>query len=146
LHHYEKYIPSAKAWAKALPKGMAAQTMATAFWLVKDDGMTNEMLQVLEAMGAITLAIDHYLKGKHGGLTLGQIARTRTSIEKELLLLPSAKELNFDIVNSSQKFTLYECCRLTAMIFGISVVFPIPNSVDIMQVYITNLKVTIEES
>jgi hypothetical protein len=98
-------------------------------------------------------AIDHYLHGKPGGLTLGQIVRTRTGIQKRLLLLPTAKELNIGIntnITPSSRPNLYECCRLTAMIFSIAVIFPIPSTYDVLQTLvrglITSLEVTDIES
>jgi hypothetical protein len=100
------------------------------------------MLGVLESMAAITMAIDHYLQGKPAGLTLGQIVRTRTGIQKLLLLLPPAKE--DDRIVSSEKSSLYECCRLTALIFSVAVIFPIPNTYNVLQNLVRRLKAAIE--
>jgi hypothetical protein len=107
--------------------------------------MTDEMLQVFDAIAALTLAFDHYLQGEPDSLTLGQLYKTRTAIGKRLMLLPNNKELNM-IPDSSSN--IYECCRLTALIFGVAVVFqePVLKSYDILQVYVTDLKSVIEDS
>jgi hypothetical protein len=101
------------------------------------------MLEALECMEAMAMAIDYYLKGKAGGLTLGRIVRTRTGVQKRLLLLPAAGDLNINITSSSHT-NLYECCRLTAMIFGVSVIFPIPNTYDILQTLVQGLTASLE--
>ena len=101
------------------------------------------MLQALDAMGALTLAINHFLQGKPGGLTLGQLARTRAAIVKRLFMLPSGEELK---LLSTIGPNIYECCRLTAMIFVVAVVLPIPNTYDVLQIYVTRLKAAIEQS
>lgn len=136
---HENYIAAVKVWAARYRNPV--QTLTSAFWDLRDYGITDAMLQVLDAMGALTLAIDHYLQAKPGGLTLGQLARTRTAIEKRLLMLPSAAELNTTIETEPN---IYECCRLTAMIFGVAVVLPIPNTYDVLQIYVTHLKAAIE--
>jgi len=101
------------------------------------------MLEVLDCMEAITIAIDYYLQGTPGGLTLGQIVRTRTGIQKRLLVLPTAKELNINTTVSSCP-NIYECCRLTAMIFSIAVIYPIPNTYDVLQTLIRQLTTSLE--
>jgi hypothetical protein len=101
------------------------------------------MLEVLNCMEAITIAIDHYLQGTPGGLTLGQIVRTRTGIQKRLLVLPTAKELNINTTVLSCP-DLYECCCLTAMIFSIAVIYPIPNTYDVLQTLVRQLIASLE--
>jgi hypothetical protein len=100
------------------------------------------MLQVLDEMWAITLAIDHYIQGKPGGLTIKQILTARMATEKRLLHLPNSKEIN-TIPRLSPM--MYEYCRLTAMIFGVAIVYPIYTH-DNLQVYVTRLKAAIKES
>lgn len=89
-------------------------------------------------MRALTTAIDHYLQGKPAGLTIGQIARTRTGIQKRLLLLPVSKDLD-------GSGSLYKCVRLTAIIFSVAVIFPIPNTFHVLQTSVTGLKTALED-
>jgi hypothetical protein len=101
------------------------------------------MLEVLDCMEAITIAIDYSLQGTPCGLTLGQIVRTRTGIQKRLLVLPTAKELNINTSVSSCP-NIYECCRITAMIFSIAVIYPIPNTYDVLQTLVRQLKASLK--
>jgi hypothetical protein len=105
--------------------------------------MTDAMLQLFDAMGSLTIAIDHYLKGEPDGLTVGEIARTRTAIQKRLLLLPSDEELGIMPLSSP---CLYEACRLTGLIFSIAVVFPVPKTYDLLRTLSLRLKTSIEKS
>jgi Fungal specific transcription factor domain len=146
LRFHEQYIAAVKKWATTSPPS-SIQPLGKAFRNFTEYGITDTMLEVLECMEAITLAIDHYLQGKPGGLTLGQIVRTRTGIQKRLLLLPTAKELNIsiNIVNKpSCRSNLYECCHLTAMIFSIAVIFPIPSTYDVLQTLVRELIASLE--
>jgi hypothetical protein len=142
LRSHENYISAVKVWATTQYRN-PVQMLASAFWRLQDYGITDSMLQVLDAMGALTFAIWHYLQGKPGGLTLGQLVRTRMAVEKRLLMLPSGDELNIPTMITPN---VYECCRLTTMIFGVAVVLPIPNTYDILQIYVAHLKAGIEES
>lgn len=90
------------------------------------------MLHGFDSIGALTLAIEYHLAGKRFELGLGAINRTRTAIQQRLLSLPSLEELDIP-PSSSSKPNIYECCRLTALIFGVAVVYPIPNSHDVFQ-------------
>jgi len=87
------------------------------------------------------VAIDHYLQGKPGGLTLGQIVRTRTGIQKRLLLLPTSDKRNITPLSCPD---LYECCRLTTMIFSVAVIFPIPHTYNVLQTLVRGLTATLE--
>jgi hypothetical protein len=82
------------------------------------------MLEVLGCMEAINTAIGHHFQGKPGRLTLVQVVRTRTSIQKRMLLLPTAKEFNINTISSLFP-NLYECYRRTALIFSAAVIFPV---------------------
>jgi hypothetical protein len=104
--------------------------------------MTDAMLQVFDAMASVTIAIDHYLKGKPDCLTVGVIARTRTAIQKRLLLLPPDDELSVIPLSNP---CLYEACRLTGLIFGVAVVFPIPHTYDVLRTLSQRLKASIEK-
>jgi len=103
------------------------------------------MLEVLDSMAAITMAIDHYLHGNPAGLTLGQIVKTRIGVQKKLLLLPTAQDLHINVnTGSSLNPNLYECFRLTALIFSIAVIYPIPNTYAVLQTLVRELKDAIE--
>jgi hypothetical protein len=125
-------ILSLKAWATSPPRP-AIQTQASSFQSMKEYGITESMLQVLDLIGAFTLVVDCHLQGKPFGLKLGAIGRTRTAVQQRLLLLPTAEELSMPWSLSKPKPNIYECCRLTALIYSIAVVFPVPNSHSVLQ-------------
>jgi Fungal specific transcription factor domain len=141
LRLHEPYIAAVKNWAMPASPSSPAQILGRPFRRLPDCGITDTMLEVLSCMEAITMAIDHYLQGKPSGLTLGQIVRTRTGIQKQLLLLPTAKELK---IKPSSRPNLYECCRLTAIMFSIAVIYPIPNTYNVLQALVRGLTASLE--
>jgi hypothetical protein len=122
---------------------MPSRKLASSFRALSDYGITDAMLEVLDSMGHLTMAIDYFIQGIPGSLTLGVIIKTRAAIQKHVMVLPTAEELN--IVTSSRP-SIYECCRLTAIIFSIAVIFPIPNTYDVLQTLVRHLKAAIESS
>jgi hypothetical protein len=136
-------IISLKAWAISPPRP-AIQTQASAFQRLKEYGTTEHMLQVLGSIGAFTLAVDYYLHGRPFGLKIGAIARTRTAVQQRLLLLPTADELGIPWSLSKPKPNIYEGCRLTALIYGVAVVLPVPNSHSVLQELVRRLMIVIE--
>lgn len=149
LRSHENYIAAVKVWAMTHPDtNTSTHLLSSAFWRVQQHGITDCLLHVLDAMGALTLAIKHYLLRTPGSLNLGQVARTRTAVQKRLLLLPTASELH-TTAKTTETITgieIYECCRLAAMIFSVAVIAPIPYTYDILQIYVTHLKTAIEAS
>jgi Fungal specific transcription factor domain len=99
------------------------------------------MLEVFDSIGALTLAIDFHLEDKPFE---GVIHRTRTAIQHKLLTLPAVDELNFPEGDAETPPNVYECCRLTAMIYSVAVVYPVPNSYDLLQELVKRLKTAIE--
>ena len=95
------------------------------------------MLEVFDAIGSLTLAIDYHLQGKPFD---GVIHRTRTAIQHKLLLLPTLDELNLRERDRETPSNVYECCRLTALIYGVAVIYPVPNSHDLLQELVRRLK------
>jgi hypothetical protein len=147
LRSHENYIAAVKVWASTLCRTPPAPELASAFWELRDHGITDAMLQVLDAMGALTLVFNHCLQGKPkpAGLTLGKLYKARTAIGKRLLLLPSNRELT---ISSGSSPNIYECYRLTGLIYGVAVVFqePILKTYDILHTYVVRLKSAIERS
>jgi hypothetical protein len=143
LRFHEPYIAAVKKWASTSPPH-SARILGKSFRRLPECGLTDTLLEVLDGMEATTRAINHYLQGAHGGLTLGQIVRTRTGIQKHLLLLPAGKDLNLSPDTPSLQPNLYECCRLAAMIFGVAVIYPLPNTYDILQVLVRDLSASLE--
>lgn len=59
-------------------------------------------------------------------------------------MLPTGDELASQ--TGVVSLNVYECSRLTALIFAVAVTHPISNSYDLLQKYVTRLKSAIEES
>jgi hypothetical protein len=96
-------------------------------------------------MGHITIAVDYYVQAKPDSLALGRMIKTRTAVQKVVILLPTAQELELNISASSTP-SIYECCRLTALIFGVAVIFPVPNTYNILQTLVQRPTGAIEVS
>jgi len=133
------WIEQLTTWAKA-PIHFPIQHLGRGFLNLQKYGLTPEAIYIFDAMASTTVAIAHYLRGKPGGLTLGQIAKARTVVHQRLLLLPSFSELEGVQDNPS----VYEACRNTASIYAIAVIFPIPNSFHPFQTLVKRLKSCIE--
>lgn len=86
------------------------------------------------------MAIDYHIQSKPAGLTLGAIAKTRIAVQQQVLLLPTIKELKHAVPEPNA----YECCRLAAIIFSLAVLFPIPNTYDVLQTLTRQLKSAVE--
>ena len=140
LHRFEAHIASVKTWATSPPR---VQILSSAFWRLRQYGLTDSMLQGLDSMGAVTMAIDDYVQGKPGGPAIGSIVRIKTAVQKRFLFLPTLEELN---ITPSSKLNLYESCRLTAIIFSVAVFFPLPNTYSVLQTLVQRLKAAINES
>jgi hypothetical protein len=103
------------------------------------------MLQVLDSMGALALAIGHYLQGRPFSLSSGEINRARVAVQHRLVSLPPEDELIIEPSSLSlSELNIYECVRLTALIFGVAVVHPMPNPHNVLVELVRRLKVAIE--
>jgi len=103
------------------------------------------MFESFECIVSLSMAIEHYLEGRPGGLTLGQIVRTRLAVQKRLLMLPTAGELRSSTeALLSGDPDLYECCRLAAIIFSVAVIYPTPNQFGALQTLVRQLKTEME--
>jgi hypothetical protein len=137
LRSHEHYITSINAWATSPPR---VQILSSAFWGLTEYGLTDSMLEGLDSMGAAAMALDDYIQGRPGGLTLGPLLRTIRAVTKRFLFLPTADELN---ITPSLTPSLYESCRLTAIIFSVAAFFPLPNTYNVLQTLVQRLKAAI---
>jgi Fungal specific transcription factor domain len=126
-------------WATTPPRP-PIQELARGFLTLQKYGISADVTRVLTAMGAVTMAIDHYLQGESAGVTLGAIARARTAAQHRLLSLPAAVELQ-DVDLLSPR--VYEACRITALIYGIAVVLPVSDAHNILKDLVQRLKASL---
>jgi hypothetical protein len=131
------------SWAVSPPR-LPIPKLGRKFRDLQDYGIDDYTIFVFDAITALTIAIDHYLDGKPAGLSLGALSKIRTAIQDKLLSLPTADELNTWSPKKSIEPSIYEACRLTVLIYGVAIVFPIPNSYNALQTLVQRLKVSIE--
>jgi hypothetical protein len=89
-----------------------------------------DMAKAFNLVGAVIMAIDHYLRGEPAGLILGATAKTRTAAQHRITSLPLSSELQDPFDFSSH---IYEACHKTGLIYGIAVIFPVSNAYILLQ-------------
>jgi hypothetical protein len=92
---------------------------------IGDFVLSDDALGVLQALAAHTAAVESYTCGREATSDLATLIDQRNSIQYRLLCLPTAGELNTELVNSP---SVYESVRLTALIYSVAVTFPLPLS------------------
>jgi hypothetical protein len=103
------------------------------------------MLQALDSMGAYALAVGHYLQGRPFSLSSGELNRARLAVQHRLVSVPPEEDLIVVPSSSSDSEpNIYEYVRLTALIFGVAVVYPIPNPHNVLVELVRRLKIAIE--
>jgi hypothetical protein len=85
--------------------------------------LTIEMENVFEAIRAYTSIIDSYQEGSLFGVDESIICDQRNLVQWHIIALPPASQF---IDNFLQSHPIYEACRLSVMIFGVGVTFPLP--------------------
>jgi hypothetical protein len=139
LRSSEAWLDFVETWATAPPRP-PVQELARGFLMLHKYGVGTDMVKVFNLVGAVTMAIDHYLRGEPAGLTLGVIAKTRTAAQHRILSLPLSSEWQDPFDFSSQ---MYETCRTTALIYGIAVIFPVSNAYSLLQDLTRRLKASL---
>ncbi|KAE9364172.1 hypothetical protein N431DRAFT_563560 [Stipitochalara longipes BDJ] len=143
LRRHTDLITAIRAWATT-PPWPSTQIQASAFWSLRSYGVTDAMLDAFDSVGALTHAIEIHLQGRPFGQYLGTIHRTRTAIQHSILMLPKLDELPVrPRADQEDSKNVYECCRLTAIIFGVAVIYPIPNSHDVLQQLVSRLQIAL---
>ena len=127
-------------WATRLPR-TAIQSFASGFANHLHHGVSLDMITVFRQAGAMTQAIQHYVDGESGGLSLTAVSSTRGDVQHRIMtLLPMD-----DLLDTPFPY-IYEACRLTGIIYGIAVIFPIPNAYDVLKQLVERLQTAIEMS
>lgn len=146
LRVHQTHITYIKQWAADVAQPL--QKPASAFRQFSEGGISSDMLDCLDGMAALSLGIEHYEQGRSGEITLGRIVRTRLAAQKQVLMLPMAQELTehqYSIKTAKlNSLNLYECCRLTAIIFSVAVIFPTTNQFSVLQKLVQEIKAELE--
>src|ERR1700748_1380679 len=100
-------------------------------------GLPQDALVVMMEMSRVTILADIYLDGSLKNPDPLAISCMRCRVHHKLLSLPRS---------SSEAGGIYECCRLTALLFAISALFPIPRETGLPQRLIKDIKQCIDQT
>jgi hypothetical protein len=136
LRSSEAWLDYVETWARAPPRHPVPK-LASGFLVLQTIGIETEIMNVLGLLGAVTMAIDHHVRGEPGSLTLGAIAKIRTAAQHWILSLPLSLELQDQFMYNPY---IYEACRTTTLIYGIAVIFPVSNAYNLLHELARRLK------
>jgi len=104
-------------------------------------GVTEQSLQVLLDLQQISMIIEAYTQGTLQNPDVLALTSRRNEIHHALLSLPISEELQG--LAKTQKYH-YELCRLTAMIYDLSIIFPMPSFTGVVQRLVSQTKEVVE--
>jgi hypothetical protein len=130
LRRAEVWIGIVLNWAKSPPRSPTPR-LGRRFRDLRDHGITEDAISVFDAIIALTIAIDYYLDGETGCLTIEALANGRSAIQRRLLSLATAEDIDRSFPARLTSPDIYETCRLAALIYGVAVVYPISNSYNV---------------
>ena len=125
----------------ALPDG-AVTTEATGFATLLNLGVTHDALNAVLDSSDITIRFQHYWRGTLKNPHLQSLFSQKNRQHHALLSLPpaSAPELGLE----QKAMPVYDCVRLTALLYSSSVLFPLPASTGTGQRLVRLIKGAIE--
>ena len=106
----------------------AFQKIGTGFqdlWEYATSPLVDSLRPVLEGMCYYTIAVERYCQGSMTYINVSDMADMRNCLQHALMSLPSVNGVNY---KSSMEASMYEPCRLAAIIYSLAVVFPLPAS------------------
>jgi hypothetical protein len=106
-------------------------------------GFTAELAEVFQAMKAYTSIVEKYEDGSTTEPDLCRICNQRNFVQHCLLSLLPAGKLDQDFRKSHP---VYEICRLTGLIFGVGVIFPLPAQTAPLPTLVRLLQTELQES
>jgi hypothetical protein len=128
LKVFKKKITIVRAWSH-LDLNTTARPLGTRFKDFQKNGLNQHILYLIESIAALTRAMHSHLEGEMTRLPFSDILDARFAIQHEILCLPSGSEIG---KATPDRFSAYECCRLTLLIYGIAN-FAIPNTNSALQ-------------
>jgi hypothetical protein len=105
-------------------------------------GLTEEALTIMLEMVNMTSLMEAYSQNKLINPHNEVLASRSNGIQHRLLSLPSGPELE---ESSGMPHTLYECCRLGALMYAIAALFILPPSTGCPQRLVLKLKSALED-
>lgn len=104
-------------------------------------GLTQEALAVIMEMISFTVLAENYLQGTLKNPDIFAIGAMRDRTHHRLLSLPTGTVL----FGPLQASGLYECCRLTTLLFETGVLFPMPRSTGVPPRIIQDIKKCVDQ-
>jgi hypothetical protein len=104
-------------------------------------GLTEQALSVFQDMRGYSALLDKYCRGETWTYTRMEIVDMRNAVQHRLVSLPLSSDLT-DV--TIQQAGIYECCRLTALIYACAVTFPLPTSTGWDRNLVRGIKQTLE--
>jgi len=105
-------------------------------------GVPEQALIVMLDLQHISVIIEAYTQGTLQNPEVLALTSRRNAIHHALLSLPTMDEVE-PVLTEDQK-SIYESCRLAAVIYDLSIIFPIPPFAGVMQRLVFNAKVVLE--
>src|SRR5580700_8859274 len=106
LRCIEDWVDRVSVWAISPPRP-PVQRLGQGFLVPRRYGISADAREVFNLLGAVTIAIDHYLQGQPAGMNLGAIAKVRTAAHHRLLSLSPVLDLQDVTIFSPY---IYEAC------------------------------------
>jgi hypothetical protein len=104
-------------------------------------GLTKQALRVMLDLQHISVIIEAYTQGALQNPEVLALTSRRNSIHHALLSLPAMDEV--EVLTEDQK-SVYESCRVAALIYDLSIIFPVPSSTGVIAKLVANAKVVLE--
>ncbi|KAL2840183.1 hypothetical protein BJY01DRAFT_218618 [Aspergillus pseudoustus] len=89
--------------------------------ILSEHGLPLPLAYISQGMSMYTEAIDDYIDGAAGACDMRMMCDQRNLVHYHLLSLPPANQRDPD-----QMSPVYEACRISALIYSVGVLFPIP--------------------
>jgi hypothetical protein len=106
-------------------------------------GFTTELAEVFQAMKAYISIVEEHQEGSTIDPDMCRISNQRNLVQYHLLSIPSAAQFDQEF---RQSHPVYEMCRLSGLIFGIGVIFPLPDYTAPLSTLIRLLQAELQQS
>lgn len=111
-------------YAQSLPElGHGEPMFRSGFRGLAPLGLNEQVLSVFRDLRAYSAVLEKYCCGESWTYTRMEIVDMRNAVQHRLVSLPLGSDL--DSV-TMQQAGMYECCRLTALLYACAVTFPLP--------------------
>jgi hypothetical protein len=106
--------------------GYTSLEVELGFGRLRQIGFTLEMADVFQALRVYTNIVIEHITVSHPNPDLSLLCDQRNLVQYHLLTLPSARSLTNWFPHPHHQ-TIYESCRLAALIYAVGVTFPLPS-------------------